>query len=128
MVTRAQLIRQSVVSVSHNPNSPSWYLNEDFWDFILNVLGIAADVLRFAEKPVAAATLERVVTIAQKRAVTLKQEDLRAAATMKLHVLSKQLKVPSKHTDPLVQARINAQLDVLADLLHDTRSNHGEES
>jgi hypothetical protein len=127
LVTRAQLIRRSVVSVSSNPVNPSWYLQEDFWDFVLNLMGIAAEVLRFADKPVAAATVERVVQVAQQRALTVRKEDLRAAMRMKLQILSRQLQAPSKYPDPLLHARIDAQIELIAEFLKEPGSHHGEE-
>jgi len=111
------MMRRSLIETYPN-HSDKWYLSEAIWDAVLSAIGIIANILGLAGRPIVSTTLDTVVRAARtpKETPLDKVEELYRTL---MHEISQKLAIFDKTS--IDYQRADAQLELLGRLM-----NHGE--
>lgn len=124
MATRAQVIRQALYSLHTNSSDTlPWYTKEEAWTALLHVAGFSADVLRAFNQPLVAGTIDTVSGLVQRR--VLSKEDAVAWLKRRLQTISLQIQSVCSENEAVLYTRLDAQLELIMELLNDYRIEHG---
>lgn len=100
-----------------------WYATEAAWEAMFQIAGFSADVLRVAQQPVAATTVDTISGLLQRR--VLSKKDMTLWLRNKLQVISTQMQSISKTEDHETYTKLDAQLVLILELLNETQGDNG---
>jgi hypothetical protein len=125
LATRAQIIRESIVNINSDIGNPNWFLQEPFWDFLFGIAEITADVFRYHQQPLIAGTINTVVAAAQHK--IFRKDDVNAWLNTRLQSISQHIQEVDREEDSVSFERLDAQLELIAELTSKSRSEDGQE-
>ena len=124
MATRTQIVQRALARIhSGNLDPVPWYTKEDAWVIMLQVAGFSADVFRAFNKPVVAGSIDTVSNLVQRQVLT--KQDATTWLRGKLQAISLQIQDINKDQDPILYARLDAQLELIMELLSEDKVNDG---
>lgn len=122
MATRAQIIQRALTRLHAGPTVP-WYACEDVWQGLAQVAGVSADVCRVFNRPGVATAIDTVNGLVQRKVLT--QQDAATWLRARLQAISLQIQDLDHEEEPILYARLDAQLELIMELLNDDKVSNG---